>query len=773
VLENKPNEITPKTSRVGQNEDSLCEHDEKSSQHRKIPEIEISLYAAKYRRLATESWSAIGILPNFLFQSDLPSGLWEKLCKPFGSKFTSLGELGESLTQRCLNIRQTKNSLESLSIQEQAQRFLSEGVPLLEEAQYFIRKAGALIPQIRSQLPQYAKAMFGGMLEELPEGNDHLFHSSFKTFRTLNAGLIAQTVPETESGTIFNLSGFLTAYKVARGNHQKGENNQGGVDQNGEEQGESSRAEVVSRSTDTWVIAPPLRTSGIIIEMLDEIELISERIKRRVAHELSQAEWDLSNISALPSQQQELFPLLTTDSLVALEIIGGSTLQASFTVPLASPQIALEVAHELSTICSKYSPIADSIRGTFSTDSEASAEQSEHVRIWLNVSFKESSEEGEENTALFSTPPQTEPIHPFSNFSEALVRVPLHGEPYRILLLQESQSQVLGVPYEIQSQIDQIFLSSNTFSLACISAEYHDQGEENEDGSPKNLRIHLLEEKSFKDLGRHQVESQVVRASVRQRLLHSYGLESAHRAPQCGTLYRTPPFLSIQSEMLCNPEISLELQSLLGKIGVGTLDLTPRDKQFVLATLKSLSEIADKIHAALPEGKDAKEYRLSYSPPRMVLVQNGRILPVPANIMIEDPAGHTLYSGELNGVDEDSSIVMVVKNTAVLKTISGVFFDACAESFRRFDNLDVAYLYNHLSSHRVRVTKSLFDTMYELAKSFEELDLKELTADRLFSQLVAKVEWKEIFEVAHKEDGVKLLYQSDRPMKDRKVQKDL
>jgi hypothetical protein len=59
--------------------------------------------------------------------------------------------------------------------------------------------------------------------------------------------------------------------------------------------------------------------------------------------------------------------------------------------------------------------------------------------------------------------------------------------------------------------------------------------------------------------------------------------------------------------------------------------------------------------------------------------------------------------------------------------------------------------------------------MYELAKSFEVLELEGLSADRLFSQLVSQTEWKNIFEVGQREDGIRLLYQSDRPMKDRKI----
>jgi hypothetical protein len=185
--------------------------------------------------------------------------------------------------------------------------------------------------------------------------------------------------------------------------------------------------------------------------------------------------------------------------------------------------------------------------------------------------------------------------------------------------------------------------------------------------------------------------------------------------------------------------------------------------------LKSLSDIADKITDALPHGNDAKEYRLSYTAPQMVLVQMGRVIPVPANVVIEDPSGHVLYSGELNGVSEHNSIFMIIRNMQVLKSISEVFLDACTESFRQFENLDVAFMYNHLSLHRVRITKSLFDTMYELAKSFEVLELEGLSADRLFSQLVSQTEWKNIFEVGQREDGIRLLYQSDRPMKDRKI----
>ncbi len=774
MLEEQKDNAINISGKQGKNVEPLLQQEEKISELLRGPDIETQLYAAKYRRIATDSWSAIGTLPNFLFPNDLPPELWQKLCNLHGNRVTALGELGENLVQRCLSIRQTKEEIDTLTTQEQARRFTSEALPLLEAAQCFVRKAGGLIPHIRSQLPKYAKSMFGRMIQEVPGGNDHLFDSPFKTFHTLNAGLIAFTIPESEAGTVFNLSGFLATYRMAKGNSPKGSGEQEVVEQAAVDKGEENhfgdnRDGVEPTSSDIWVMAPPLRTTGIMIEVLDEIDSLSERVKKRIAHELSQGEWDLNDLSSLPSQQQDLFHLLTTNSLMKLETVDGATLQASLSIPLTSPQIALEVAQELSTICSKYSQVADSICGTFSTDSKADVEKTDHIRLWLKIAFKESMEEGDGVIAFFSKPPQVEAIHPFSELSEALLRVPSNGSAYRMLLIQSTQNQVHGVSSDVQSQIDQLISCSNTFSLACISASSREQGDEQEGKSSASLRIHLLETKSFKELGEYQLETQVAGTLVRQRLLYRFGIESAYRVPQTGSLYRTPPFLSIQAEMLCEQEISLELQSLLRRIGVGTLDLTLNDKQFILDTLKSLSDIADKITDALPHGNDAKEYRLSYTPPQMVLVQMGRVIPVPANVVIEDPSGHVLYSGELNGVSEHNSIFMIIRNMQVLKSISEVFIDACTESFRQFENLDVAFMYNHLSLHRVRITKSLFDTMYELAKSFEVLELEGLSADRLFSQLVSQTEWKNIFEVGQREDGIRLLYQSDRPMKDRKI----
>lgn len=755
MLEKPTNKSHTKESQQQGADEQALQNERGPSHLRYGVNIEEYLQAAKYRRVATEAWSSLGVLPNIIIHNDLPPEVWKNLCAPYGKQFTALGELGEILAQGALSVRQSEETVAAMSIREQAQRYVSEIAPLLEVANQFVRKAGAIVPKIRSDVLKFTAKKYAGMLAlNNAQEEDKVFDSALTTLKSLSAGLLTFAIPATESESTFNLGGFLDTYKLVKGNSPEQIQD--------ENQDETS-------SHDVWIAAPPQRTGGIMLELLNEIELVGEQIKKLVAQELSEGMREVFDTNYLSQSQQELFPLLTIDSLVKIEIVAPATLHASITLPLSSHQLALMVANQFDSICATYEQIAESINAKLSTSSETTTDETEQLVFNFKVVFQEASEEDVTDTAFFTLPPQSGAIHSFSQLNEALLRVPHNGTPYRLLMVQNESSQVKGVTNTLLSRLDDLTSLSNKLSLAIISSQSSaEEGEEQRD-RPDSLRIHLVEAKSFQQLGWKHLHSQVQATKVTQRVLHKYGLDAAYQKIQVGELTRTPSFLSIKDSMLCDTEVYHEVQALLGKIGIGTVDLTQDDKQILLAGLKELSTVADELVASLPEGENVLEYRLSYVPPHLALVGNRALAPLPARILIEDPQGRVLYQGELNSLKETGNLRKTAQYLPILQKISDGFYTACKESFTTLGKIDAPCLYRNLSTQRISVTKSLFDSMYDVVKAFEVIDLDGLDSDRIMSELIRNVEWNNISEIEWNDLGVNLLYLCDRPVGERVI----
>ena len=715
-----------------------------------ISALTLHLTAAKYRRVATTAWAKLGFSSRLIMPDEASIELFKEAAKQHKHSYTDLGKLAASVFESCLSIQKTDLEVQQMSLEEQSSRYFSEVVPLVKSVEKFINRAGALLPQIESRLPKVmATEPEHPGIESPEETEDRIFNKSFANFHSAHRELNSLVLKEAEEAGVCDLTILMCSLVVADIASFKA----------------TDRESIVMSKF--WVKAPEALAASVIIEMGEELDRAVKKVRAQLADGLSSTNFYIKGSQWLPDHQKDCLALLASEHRLKADVIEPVTLRLGVELPLSAPHIANDLAADFAKIKDTYEPIWAPFGASLEIRSEYTPNTSGIFELSLDISFSQSLVEGDsvQPSAFFSRPIESDASNILQGHT--FVRTLDGGRAYKLSISDYEVAYRRPFDADIFSKIDELMSLNDDFTR--VSVVYQTYGREDDDDIRVIPTIYFFGEHELEDKQIASVRSLMISEQIRQTALHTFGVETIS-APGIGhQLIKTPPMLCIGVDLLKNADCFKKLRHIVESIGIGSCNLFFKDEEKLRTELGNISESAEVLARLLGAEDNPRHYRLSYYRPRIdnllaLLAGEGS-----STITVENFDGEVVFRGTIGGSDFENALRACLDNRITLREISLAFFNACQTSLIEKGYLEPATLYRFLTENRLRITKDVFDKLYDVAKPYEISYLTHFSPSLLNEILISEIDWNEISEFGEFDGETRLLYHSDIPLHQRRI----